>query len=374
MRSFFLFICSLLLSLSAFCQQSFTLKISLPEAFPIDRLSVSYSDGLLSKELDRKDVKHEIVISGNLHSLYGSVNLTLEGDSVSEYSFETFFFGPGNSGIAVSGVNTFTDASLSNMFNAKENGKSKMEAYIDGERKAVIEYMRENESKFASNRDLLYEARNKVNDMYRKQFSFIANNASTFYSFRLYHDLYAPLQQFIPLDTLTMVYRQFPDSFKVTEEGQYLLSILRKQDTIKNLSIASDFNVLDINGKEISLQQLKGKYVILDFWATWCAPCMKEMPSLVKIYAQYPDDKLAFISVSLDRDTLAYTRIRQRLPTTWKYIFGVESIISAYGVTAIPEFYLIDPEGRIIFKCRNGRPEEYTRLEELLKERLNQAS
>jgi thiol-disulfide isomerase/thioredoxin len=374
MRRSFLIVCTLVFSCAAFCQQTFTLKISLPDTFSLNKLSVSYSDGLTSKDLEKNDVKHEIVISGNLHSLYGSVNLTLEADSVSGYSFETFFFGPGNSSIIVSGGNNFTDARLSNVFNAKENGKDRMEAYIDQERKAVIGYMRENESKFASNRDLLYEAGNKVNTMYRKQFSFIQKNAAAFYSFRLYHDLYTPLQRFLPMDTLMMVYRQFPDSFKVTEEGQYLLSILRKQDSTKNLSIASDFNVLDINGKAIHLKQLKGKYVILDFWATWCGPCMKEMPSLVRISSQYPENKLAFISVSLDRDTLAYTRVRHNLPATWIYIFGDESIIGSYGVTAIPEFYLIDPDGRIIFKCRNGRPEEYTKLEELLKERLKQAS
>lgn len=276
MRISFLSTCLLLFSLSAFCQHTFTLKIRMPETFSLNRLSVSYNDGLTSKDLSKDDVKHEIVISGNLHSLYGSVNLTLEADSISGYSFDTFFFGPGNSSIEVSSGNTFTDSRLSNAFDAKENGKSRMEAYIEEEQNVVIKYMRENESKFGSNSALLHEARNKVNAMYRKQFSFIQENRKLFYSFRLYHDLYTPLQQFIPVDTLMRVFRQFPDSFKITDEGQYLLTILRKQDTIKNVSIAADFNVLDVNGTPVNLNQLKGKYVILDFWATWCVPCMKE--------------------------------------------------------------------------------------------------
>lgn len=95
------------------------------------------------------------------------------------------------------------------------------------------------------------------------------------------------------------------------------------------------------------------------------------MPSLIKISDRYPKNKLAFISVSLDSDTLAYTRVRHRLPATWKYIFGDDSIISSYGVTAIPVFLLIDPEGKIIFKCKSGRTEEYIRLEEMLKERID---
>ncbi len=374
MRTFVLFTTLLLFSLASFCQQPFTLKISMPATFPLDRLSVSYSDGITSKELKKEDVKHEIVITGVLHSLYGSVNLIMEEDSASKYSFDMFFFGAGNSTIEVLSGNVFATARLTNVFNAKENGKGQMEAYYEKEHNIATAFIRENDSKFGENGALFHEAIEKVNTMYRKQLSFINTNPSFFYSFRLYHQLFMPLQQFTPVDSMMMAFQQFPDNYKNTEEGQYLLGMLHKQDTIKNRLIAADFNVLDIKQNAVSLKQLRGKYVIVDFWATWCGPCMKEMPTLVKIAGQYPEDKLVVISVSQDSDTLKYTKVREGLPANWKYIYGDKYINKIYGVTAIPVFYLIDPEGKIIFKCKGGNPEEYAAMAKILKERLGKDS
>lgn len=376
MRTFVLFTTLFLFSLSSFCQQPFTLKISVPATFPLNRLSVSYNDGITSKELRKEDVKREMLITGKLHSLYGSVNLVMEEDSASKHSFEMFFFGAGNSAIQVPGGNVFTNAQLTNVFNAKENGKDMMDAYCRKEFNTAMDFMRANESQFGPNRALFVEAAKKFDTVYMKKLSFINANTSLFYSFRLYHQLFPELQRILPLDTLMTTFRQFPDSYKNTDEGQYLLDLILKQDTIKNMLIAADFNVLDINRNTVSLKQLKGKYAILDFWATWCGPCMEKMPALVRISSQYPEDKLAFVSISKDSDTLKYTKARERLPATWKYIYGNnENIISKiYGVTGIPVIYLIDPEGKIIFKCKGGAPEEYTKLEKILEERLTKAS
>jgi len=114
---------------------------------------------------------------------------------------------------------------------------------------------------------------------------------------------------------------------------------------------AANVEAQDLNGKAVRLSSLKGKYVLVDFWATWCGPCLVELPRLQEAYRKHHDAGLEIVSVSLDETRSAvvdFVKVRQ-LP--WIQIHNGTAgadLVEAFGVTSIPASYLIDPEGNII--------------------------
>ncbi|NQX39308.1 AhpC/TSA family protein [Pedobacter steynii] len=132
---------------------------------------------------------------------------------------------------------------------------------------------------------------------------------------------------------------------------------------------AIDFRQQDINGKAVSLSSFKGKYVLIDFWASWCAPCRAEHPAIVKAYQTYKDKGFTILGVSLDsRNTKqAWLDAIKKDGLTWTQVSDLKAfenqVALLYGVTAIPQNFLIDPNHVIIARNLRG-----TALEQKLKE------
>ena len=115
---------------------------------------------------------------------------------------------------------------------------------------------------------------------------------------------------------------------------------------------APDFTAKDIDGKEHKLADLKGKYVLVDFWAAWCKPCRQENPNVVRLYNQYKDKGFEILGVSLDDNRDAWLQAIEQDGLTWKHMsdlkkWGSESV-SVYGFQGIPYTVLIDPDGNIV--------------------------
>jgi thiol-disulfide isomerase/thioredoxin len=110
----------------------------------------------------------------------------------------------------------------------------------------------------------------------------------------------------------------------------------------------------DPQGNEIKLSDYagKGKYILLDFWASWCPPCRAEMPRLVELYDTYKDKNFEIIGYSLDEDEDAWKKGIEQLNITWPQMSDCESwdspAVKLYAVQAIPCILLIDPDGTII--------------------------
>jgi peroxiredoxin len=132
------------------------------------------------------------------------------------------------------------------------------------------------------------------------------------------------------------------------------------------------FSARSIHNQLINSDSLLGQNVLLNFWATWCGPCMKELPSLKKIYEKYKEDNLVMISVSLDRDSLkmANTIIEKKM--NWLHIFNNKSILESFQVNPIPHTFLIDEKGVIIYNSlnrENGAPDPQI-LESFLRQKF----
>ena len=114
-------------------------------------------------------------------------------------------------------------------------------------------------------------------------------------------------------------------------------------------SIAPDFRLPDQLGNSKNLSDFRGKYVYLDFWATWCAPCLKSMRMMNELYPKYRDS-IEFISVSIDKNVGRMKKFidNEEYPWTFLHYDGNEKLKEDYQVLAVPTYYFIDPKGRLI--------------------------
>ncbi|MEO7211555.1 TlpA disulfide reductase family protein [Mucilaginibacter sp.] len=156
------------------------------------------------------------------------------------------------------------------------------------------------------------------------------------------------------------LYESLTAPVKASEGGKAFAELLPKLQAVALGATAPEFAEADTAGKMVSLSSFRGKYVLIDFWASWCGPCRAENPNVVKAYNQYKDKNFTIVGVSLDKltakkawlaaihkDGLAWTQV-----SDLKFWAGKAAVI--YGVKAIPQNFLIDPNGKIIAKNLRG--------------------
>ncbi len=119
---------------------------------------------------------------------------------------------------------------------------------------------------------------------------------------------------------------------------------------------APDFEATLIDGTSFRISELKGKHVLLDFWGSWCAPCIKESPKLVDIHKKY-SDQVTIVTVALEKNDKTWKKAADKLGYIWKHqivdqnrFVLMSSIARKYGVTEIPAKFLISPEGKLLGK------------------------
>lgn len=147
--------------------------------------------------------------------------------------------------------------------------------------------------------------------------------------------------------------------------------ILEEQATAKitqSGSLIPNISYPGVNGKALALSSFKGKYVILDFWASWCGPCRKSIPKLKELYTLYKNKGLEILSVSIDTDEAAWRKAMADEAMPWSQVLSPnkEKTMKDFSIQGVPTLFLINREGRIVEKFTGYSP----KIEELLKSLL----
>ncbi|GAA0554604.1 TlpA disulfide reductase family protein [Chitinophaga japonensis] len=190
---------------------------------------------------------------------------------------------------------------------------------------------------------------------------FIAENPNSFFSIVALKELGVHLN--MDLAVLEPMYKGLSPALRNSPEGKEFAASMDRERRLVIGATAPDFTQNDVNDKPVKLSDFRGKYVLLDFWASWCGPCRAENPVVVAAFNQYREKNFTVLSVSLDRpgrkaDWLA--AIKKDGLEGWTHVSDLKywsnAVAVQYGIHGVPTNFLIDPSGKIV--ARNLRGEK----------------
>ncbi|WP_159456235.1 TlpA disulfide reductase family protein [Chitinophaga eiseniae] len=176
-------------------------------------------------------------------------------------------------------------------------------------------------------------------------------------------------QAILPPEDLERLYNKLAPAQKATgpakEVAGRLTGIKRAVAGVE----VTDFILNSPEDKSVSFSSFRGKYVLIDFWASWCGPCKASFPYMKELYQQYRGDKFEILGISIDQDKSAWLNELKKQELPWPQVLDTKKVsVNSFAVNAVPTAYLISPEGKILMKQVGMGEEGNGEIEKKLKE------
>lgn len=126
-------------------------------------------------------------------------------------------------------------------------------------------------------------------------------------------------------------------------------------DPISGTPKAGGFNLEGIDGRMVSLEDYKGKFVLLNFWATWCAPCRKEMPAMSNLHNEFGGEGLEVVGVHVGPSLAGVKKFLESVPVSFTVLMDKDMSLASWGVRGLPTTFLINPEGKLVYQAVGER-------------------
>lgn len=175
------------------------------------------------------------------------------------------------------------------------------------------------------------------------------------------HEFFRNRKDQITPERAKALYAMFSPEFRGSEAGKNTLAAVeaigKKEEEVKVIEVGTQapvFSQADPNGKSIALTDFKGKYVLIDFWASWCVPCRKVNPDLVKVFEKLKSAQFTILGVSLDENKEKWLKAIADDRLNWTHVSDLQgwknAVSKMYGIQGIPQNVLIDPNGKVLAK------------------------
>ena len=357
-----------------FAQKHFHLTVQLPKEIDLGKVEAWLEDGKTNNKIaPQSKTGNQLLLTGDYYSVYAAINLQYAAEPPQRTFANTFFIGEKPAIIKfyqpASAEYPFANYSLENALDFKKE-KKQMQDYVFTERQKAIDYEYQYGDKIFSDTSIRNPYLKLINALKEKELQFIVNHPDSYYSFYNFRDV--AKSNIVSPDSLLMVFNAFPGKFRYSDEGNYLNQFLHGKQLVRNKDNAIDFTTKDINKKKVSLSEFKGeKYVLLHFWATWCTPCMKEIPAIKEISDQFKTKDLQIISIALPSSKYAdYLATINKLGMNWINVYDDDVLQNKYGNQPTPRLCLVDKTGKVIYDSVGVEKNDFqlNALKEKLKE------
>ncbi|MQP29991.1 redoxin family protein [Sphingobacterium faecium] len=332
------------------------------------RLKIYFDDGLVNNLINVKEEDPSILLEKTTYTPYPRISFSYDGSYYQyfinrllttiniyydEYRVDFPFYTDHNKDITP----IYDTASNVIFRNLREDQKT--------EGLKLNELFTKHGSEMQTNDSVKYALNQVTKAMNAKSMAILSSYPDDFFSFLYFKDQVLGPTLFIEDDpeyyTDLLVYYNstFPAEFRTTIEGKKIVQDLERKITpvlIKENEPMPDIYFKDIYGDTIFFKNQPEGFVLLDFWASWCSPCLEQIPDLRLLRENFSEDRLKIIGISIDRDSVSFINSIKENKMEWIHSFDRGGVLSsALGFNNIPRIVLLDRNGHIVYYKKGGR-------------------
>ena len=373
MKHYLTYLFLILNYLPVLAQNSFEVNFYVSKNIKPDSLSFILDDGIDAfKNVEAINNGDVLTIKGKYYGKYATIKVNYPNKAEKVHYYQCLWVGDKTASVYLDNApeDKFYSLSFKNLRNCKsvaEEGEKSLDTFSNKERDAYDKFYLQNYKISRQNDSIANQLTQLHKTLIKKKIQYLQGEVpNNYYSLWLFRNDIANSPAFSN-DSLVYFFKTFfSDSLQSTFEGKQILDTINSKLIVKNYE-APNFIATDYKKNTFSLKELntQGKCVLLIFWASWCKPCIEEIPTLKKLRTKFNNLPIEFISVSKDENEQAYLQAVEKYEIKWISILGNDKILAMYNCSTIPKIIFIDSKGIIRYVKIGNDGDIYSQLDKI---------